>query len=291
MHRIACVSLSLGLLTACGIGSAPGQENKPMMRMWADDTGKHTVVAEFVEIRENMVRLKKKNGTIISVPLARLSQSDRDYVTSRKQSDAPSKQPPPSDVRNRPPADAKPLAKQTSECCFQISGLMHRREMQRFLNRTIPTYHLCRECFKAIRGEEGFRELGRHVATTQYKAGPGAQQNLLGITTTGRFPLSTDLGPVAKAVVAAKTPHPTKRAFYVLLFARLNANQARAVQGVIARLNGVDHRGSAVDLRTGRIRVEISGGQAIRMADLVAAFKDAGLPVKTNTDRPFAPRR
>jgi hypothetical protein len=49
-------------------------------RQWTDTTGKHTVEAEFVEAKNGTVRLKKENGQIISLPLAKLSDEDKAFV-------------------------------------------------------------------------------------------------------------------------------------------------------------------------------------------------------------------
>lgn len=51
-------------------------------REWTDSTGRYTVEAELVEVTDDKVLLKKTDGRIVSVPLARLSAADRDYVNS-----------------------------------------------------------------------------------------------------------------------------------------------------------------------------------------------------------------
>ena len=49
-------------------------------RTWTDATGNHTVEAEFVESKDGIVRLKKQNDQIISLPLEKLSDADQKYV-------------------------------------------------------------------------------------------------------------------------------------------------------------------------------------------------------------------
>ena len=66
--------LILGIIL---VGRTPCQELDPGPRTWTDNTGKHTVIATFVEIRDEKVRLKKEDGGTIDVPLEKLSDGDR----------------------------------------------------------------------------------------------------------------------------------------------------------------------------------------------------------------------
>jgi hypothetical protein len=52
-------------------------------RTWTDNTGKFTVEAELEEVRDDEVVLKKADGTRITVPLERLSTTDRRYLASQ----------------------------------------------------------------------------------------------------------------------------------------------------------------------------------------------------------------
>jgi len=64
-------------------------------REWTDSTGVFTVEAELVEVAGTTVRLKKPNGTIIAVPLGRLSAADQQYLKSLNgRPDAPKKSTP-----------------------------------------------------------------------------------------------------------------------------------------------------------------------------------------------------
>ena len=51
-------------------------------RKWSDANCKFSVEAELVEVKAGKVVLKKTGGAEISVPLARLSQVDRQYLES-----------------------------------------------------------------------------------------------------------------------------------------------------------------------------------------------------------------
>ena len=49
-------------------------------RKWVDATGDHSVEAELADFRDGVVRLKTDDGRTISLPLARLSEADQEYV-------------------------------------------------------------------------------------------------------------------------------------------------------------------------------------------------------------------
>jgi hypothetical protein len=65
--------------------SAPPDASNPAssvdeFRTWTDVTGKYRVVARIVGVEKNVVKLLKENGHISSVPIAKLSKDDRDYI-------------------------------------------------------------------------------------------------------------------------------------------------------------------------------------------------------------------
>ncbi|MGD0655853.1 MAG: SHD1 domain-containing protein [Thermoguttaceae bacterium] len=49
-------------------------------RKWTDSTGQYTTEAEFVDLKDGKVQLKKEGGKIIYVPIEKLSDSDQKYV-------------------------------------------------------------------------------------------------------------------------------------------------------------------------------------------------------------------
>ncbi len=51
-------------------------------RRWTDNSGKFSVEAELVEVKGDMVVLKKPDGSVVPVPIARLSEADRRYLKS-----------------------------------------------------------------------------------------------------------------------------------------------------------------------------------------------------------------
>ena len=53
-------------------------------RQWTDSTGKFTIEAEFVEFKDGEVRLKKASGSIITIPVEKLSEADQKFVREVK---------------------------------------------------------------------------------------------------------------------------------------------------------------------------------------------------------------
>ena len=75
-HAAHRTVLTLTVMATC-VAAATAQQ-----RTWTDDTGKLSVEAEFVETKQGSVVLKKRTGSVITVPLARLSENDRRYLQS-----------------------------------------------------------------------------------------------------------------------------------------------------------------------------------------------------------------
>lgn len=69
-------------------------------RTWTDNTGKYAVEAELVEVRDGNVHLRKTDGSVVSVPLERLSAADRRYLNLLPGMEGPSK--PASPTSERP---------------------------------------------------------------------------------------------------------------------------------------------------------------------------------------------
>lgn len=273
MRSSMIVCMCFGALAGPAVVDLSAAQESHDFRKWVDDTGQHSIVAAFVAFQNDHVRLKRQDGQVITVPTARLSQSDRRYL-------APLKQKSTETTRQQPSPARKAGSKQprTGECRFQVSGLMHTKH-----------YNYCEDCWKVIEAEEGCRELRRYISgcwtgEAKYGTDPRAQKRRWNISTETQFPLDTDLAPIAKTVATAKTPHRTARAFYALLYTTRKTNQVKAIQAALAGLPGVDARQSTVDVTTGRIHVRISGQKPICITDLVAALENAG--VKVATSRP-----
>lgn len=62
--------------------SPPASQARPDLRVWTDRTGQRKVEAEFVDVAEGKVTLRKKDGTLAVLSLDRLAKQDQDFVAS-----------------------------------------------------------------------------------------------------------------------------------------------------------------------------------------------------------------
>jgi hypothetical protein len=66
-------------------GAAQQRESlEPEFRTWTDATGKFKTEAAFLDLKDGKVRLKKKDGTIVTVALEKLSEADQAVVKGRR---------------------------------------------------------------------------------------------------------------------------------------------------------------------------------------------------------------
>ena len=54
---------------------------KPSLRTWTDRTGKYSIVATLVAMKDGIVQLRKEDGRISSLPLKKLSEADQQFVS------------------------------------------------------------------------------------------------------------------------------------------------------------------------------------------------------------------
>jgi len=78
LHLVGFIALGLLLLVASPVAA----------RKWTDNTGKFSVEAELVEVKDDQVVLQKTNGKVITLPVAKLSEADREYLKSLAESDS-----------------------------------------------------------------------------------------------------------------------------------------------------------------------------------------------------------
>lgn len=71
---ITTLLLTVACLIAARIGRVAADEEE---RTWTDSTGKHKVVARFVELDGTTVVLRREDGKTVRVPLSRLSDTDQ----------------------------------------------------------------------------------------------------------------------------------------------------------------------------------------------------------------------
>jgi formylglycine-generating enzyme required for sulfatase activity len=74
--------LAIGITITLLAGTSWGGE-----RTWTDATGKFSVTAELVEVRGDKVVLQRQNGKQITVPLAKLSAKDRQFLEKEEAGD------------------------------------------------------------------------------------------------------------------------------------------------------------------------------------------------------------
>ncbi|MCY2986742.1 MAG: SHD1 domain-containing protein [Planctomycetota bacterium] len=70
-HRPVCLCLVF-VATVCGATA--------FARTWTDSTGKHKIEGEFVKLAEGQVDIRGDNGTLIRIPLEKLSEENQQYV-------------------------------------------------------------------------------------------------------------------------------------------------------------------------------------------------------------------
>ncbi len=98
----------------------------------------------------------------------------------------------------------------------------------------------------------------------------------------------TDLGAAADKVNKADTPHKAKAApgLAVVVFAeRLDKESAEKAEKALAKVKGVDAKGSKVDREKGEISVKLNGDHKVTIAEITGALKDAGIEAKTTKEK------
>jgi len=69
------------------IAKTKPKPSQPQFRTWTSSSGKFSVDALLIRIKNGVAHLKKKDGKVIQVPLTKLSPADRKFVTQRNQRD------------------------------------------------------------------------------------------------------------------------------------------------------------------------------------------------------------
>ncbi len=59
------------------------KQRKPNVRVWTDNTGKHSISADFYGMIGDVVKLRKADGSIIAIKLERLSEKDKKWIDER----------------------------------------------------------------------------------------------------------------------------------------------------------------------------------------------------------------
>jgi len=82
LSRIVALLVVL-LLTGPFASAHPGHEHSPDLRVWKDADGLFEIEGSFVFAKDGRVQLCKHDGTMVWVPLAKLSAADRAWVRDR----------------------------------------------------------------------------------------------------------------------------------------------------------------------------------------------------------------
>lgn len=78
MKNIHQVIALIGLASAMAFSNLANAENP--VRVWVDQSGKHSVKGTFVEVRDGVVYILKKDGKKMSIKLSGLSEKDVEYI-------------------------------------------------------------------------------------------------------------------------------------------------------------------------------------------------------------------
>lgn len=85
-HAIAAATLLAVLLGAPVLQAHPGHEHAPDLRVWRDVDGLFELEASVVLSRDELVQLRKHDGSLVWIPVAKLSSADRIWVRDRLES-------------------------------------------------------------------------------------------------------------------------------------------------------------------------------------------------------------
>ncbi|MCR4414067.1 MAG: PQQ-binding-like beta-propeller repeat protein [Thermoguttaceae bacterium] len=78
------VCLGLAVLVAVAIAQRPGTKKSgtkpPTVRNWTDASGQHKTRAALEAVENGTVRLRKENGTLVELPIEKLSEADQRWI-------------------------------------------------------------------------------------------------------------------------------------------------------------------------------------------------------------------
>jgi hypothetical protein len=122
------------------------------------------------------------------------------------------------------------------------------------------------------------------LAETELKTVDPIKANTVGPTRViATCPADCDLGSAAAKVIKAQTPHREKvpPTLTLVLFASLDAKSAPTALATCQKIEGIDGSACEADSKTGEIHLRINGKKKVTFGQVVAAFQDAGIQVRT----------
>lgn len=175
-------------------------------REWSDPSGKFRVQAELVSVRGDKVILEKADGSIITVPIDKLSQADRDFLKNN----ATQTQPPKSTAKPNAGNDADTKGSPAQK--MQESPQQSADSQRQLIERT--TNILSKACYRC-HGEDGASEGGfnfvvnlEKLAQTMAKGGDSAgsllMQRLVAKDDGIMPPVGEDPRPTAEEIATIK---------------------------------------------------------------------------------------
>jgi hypothetical protein len=64
--------------------SASSDQDRSASRIWTDHTGRYQIQAKFQGMKDGKVRLEKPDGTLLAIPLEKLSEADQRFIGAEK---------------------------------------------------------------------------------------------------------------------------------------------------------------------------------------------------------------
>lgn len=98
MYRWRATLVLMGVVGVCGLPvpaaaqeAAKAAKSGPLagVRTWTDSTGQYKTQAEFVELKDGQVTLKKQDGRALTLPLSRFSEADQKLIRDALQTGGP----------------------------------------------------------------------------------------------------------------------------------------------------------------------------------------------------------
>jgi phosphatidylethanolamine-binding protein (PEBP) family uncharacterized protein len=83
MNRLLSIWILLFAYQASVLDAHPGHQHDPNLRVWKDADGIFEIEASFMLLRDSTVQLCKHDGSVISLPLSKLSSSDQAWIQDR----------------------------------------------------------------------------------------------------------------------------------------------------------------------------------------------------------------
>ncbi len=76
------ITVSLTVLVTLAAATAYGADAEEL-RTWTDASGKFTTKAKLLSVTNGLVSLEKESGTVLTIPIGRLTGADQEYVKQR----------------------------------------------------------------------------------------------------------------------------------------------------------------------------------------------------------------